>query len=308
MIVREVQQQPRAEGVPDYGHVLAELLQHLFDRVSRPGRLESAGGVAMAGQVDGVDIQSARRQREGEFIHQLLIRVQTVDDKNGSRRARVRAGVMEKGSGWIDGEDSGRARFPAIEQGSGDSKCKKRKEAEAKPHVSRCYTRLLKDSNVVPSSQDFVARAARGLQASGGKVVFTNGCFDVLHPGHIDLLRKARQLGDALVVAINSDASVRRLKGPARPVFSEDERAELLAALEMVDYVCTFDEDTPLEAILKIRPDILVKGSDWKDNIVGQPEVEGWGGRVVAVPLVAGKSTTGIIERVLDGSSRKTNQ
>jgi rfaE bifunctional protein nucleotidyltransferase chain/domain len=152
---------------------------------------------------------------------------------------------------------------------------------------------------VVPTSQDSVARAARGLQASGGKVVFTNGCFDILHPGHIELLRQARQLGDALVVAINSDSSVQRLKGAGRPIFPEKERAEILAALEMVDYVCTFDEDTPLEAILKIRPDILVKGADWTDNIVGEPEVKGWGGKVVAIPLIAGKSTTGIIERIL---------
>jgi D-beta-D-heptose 7-phosphate kinase/D-beta-D-heptose 1-phosphate adenosyltransferase len=118
------------------------------------------------------------------------------------------------------------------------------------------------------------------------------------------LLEQARRLGDALVVAINSDASVRRLKGPNRPIFPEDERAEILQALEMVDYVCTFDEDTPLEAILKIRPDVLVKGADWADNIVGSSEVEGWGGKVVALPLVEGQSTTGVIERVLHSGSR----
>jgi len=151
------------------------------------------------------------------------------------------------------------------------------------------------------ADSSFLAQDVRQLQQSGKKVVFANGCFDVLHSGHIDLLKKARALGDALVVAINSDNSVRRLKGAARPVFPESERAELLRALEMVDYVCIFDEDTPLQIILTIRPDILVKGADWGiDEIVGRHEVESWGGRVVALPLVAGQSTTGVIERVLE--------
>jgi D-beta-D-heptose 7-phosphate kinase/D-beta-D-heptose 1-phosphate adenosyltransferase len=152
-------------------------------------------------------------------------------------------------------------------------------------------------------SWDSIAQEARRLQSSGKKVVFTNGCFDVIHPGHLDLLTRARALGDVLVVAINSDGSVRRLKGPKRPVFPENERSEILSALNMVDYVCAFDEDTPLEAILAIRPDILVKGADWADNIVGSKEVEGWGGKVVALPLVEGQSTTGIIERVLHRGS-----
>jgi D-beta-D-heptose 7-phosphate kinase/D-beta-D-heptose 1-phosphate adenosyltransferase len=154
-------------------------------------------------------------------------------------------------------------------------------------------------------SRDSVAEEARQLQASGKRIVFTNGCFDVLHPGHLDLLTRARSLGDALVVAINGDDSVKRLKGPKRPVFPENDRAEILSALEVVDFVCTFNEDTPLETILKIRPDILVKGADWVDNIVGSTEVESWGGKVVALPLVPGQSTTGVIERVLNrGSSR----
>ena len=155
---------------------------------------------------------------------------------------------------------------------------------------------------MAPLSQDALALIARGLQASGRRVVFTNGCFDILHPGHIEILRQARALGDALIVAINSDSSVRRLKGSDRPIFSQIERAEILSALEMVDYVCVFEEDTPLEAILKIRPDVLVKGADWVENIVGQTEVEGWGGKVVAVPLVPGKSTTRIIDRVLEST------
>jgi D-beta-D-heptose 7-phosphate kinase/D-beta-D-heptose 1-phosphate adenosyltransferase len=154
-------------------------------------------------------------------------------------------------------------------------------------------------------SLDKVAQDARTLQKSGKRVVFTNGCFDILHAGHVDLLRRARALGDVLVVAINSDSSVRRMKGPDRPIIPENERGELLAGLEMVDFVCTFDEETPLEAILKIHPDVLVKGADWVDNIVGRAEVEGWGGRVVALSLVAGKSTTGIVDRVLARYGRR---
>src|SRR5215467_10596175 len=159
-------------------------------------------------------------------------------------------------------------------------------------------------------SLESAAERTRLLQAQEQKVVFTNGCYDILHPGHVDLLYRARALGDVLVVAINSDESVRRLKGPSRPIFNEKERAEVIAGLEMVDFVFTFNEDTPLKSILTIRPDILVKGADWGlQDIVGGPEVESWGGRVEAVPLVEGKSTTGIIERVLAryGNTRETN-
>ena len=160
------------------------------------------------------------------------------------------------------------------------------------------------------ASLESVAEQTRVLQNSGKRVVFTNGCFDILHPGHIDLLTRSRALGDALVVAINNDESVRRLKGIQRPIFNEDDRAELLAGLEIVDYVCLFGEDTPLETILRIRPDVLVKGADWGlDGIVGRSEVESWGGRVVALPLVAGQSTSGIVERVVAryGDSRETH-
>ena len=159
------------------------------------------------------------------------------------------------------------------------------------------------------SSVQEVAREVRHLQTAGKKVVFTNGCFDILHFGHIDLLSRARALGDILVVALNTNASVSRMKGPNRPIIPEDERAELLNGLEMVDFVCSFDEDTPLQAILEIQPDVLVKGADWTANIVGQREVESWGGKVVALPLIKGRSTTGIVERVLAryGNPRKTN-
>src|ERR1700758_310098 len=144
-----------------------------------------------------------------------------------------------------------------------------------------------------------IAERVRKLQTAGKKIVFTNGCFDILHSGHIDLLRRARQLGDVLVVAINSDSSIVRIKGPNRPIVPQHDRAELLDGLEMVDFVCWFDDDTPLQAILTVHPDVLVKGADWRDNIVGQREVEGWGGKVSSLPLVEGCSTTGIVERVL---------
>jgi len=148
-------------------------------------------------------------------------------------------------------------------------------------------------------TRESIGQIARRLQSDGNRVVFTNGCFDILHPGHLDLLRRARSLGDVLVVGINSDDSVRRLKGATRPVFPESERAEILGALDMVDFVCTFAEDTPLETILAIRPDVLVKGADWTSNIVGQQEVESWGGKVEALSLVQGQSTTNVIDRVL---------
>jgi rfaE bifunctional protein nucleotidyltransferase chain/domain len=145
--------------------------------------------------------------------------------------------------------------------------------------------------------------AVRWRKEQTGRVVFTNGVFDLLHVGHIDLLTAARALGDHLIVALNSDASVRRLKGPARPVRSEAERAYVVAALEAVDAVTVFEQDTPLEAILALRPDVLVKGGDYSlDTIVGRKEVESWGGRVQVVPLTPGQSTTRIIEALRAGS------
>jgi rfaE bifunctional protein nucleotidyltransferase chain/domain len=143
--------------------------------------------------------------------------------------------------------------------------------------------------------------ARRWRAAQGGRVVFTNGVFDLLHPGHVDVLLGARRQGDALVVALNSDASVRRLKGPGRPVRSEAERAYVLAAFEMVDCVAIFEQDTPLELITTLRPDVLVKGGDYSEaTIVGAAEVRGWGGDVCVIPLTAGQSTTNII-RTLRG-------
>lgn len=130
-------------------------------------------------------------------------------------------------------------------------------------------------------------------------VVFTNGCYDILHPGHVRLLEKARSLGDVLVLALNTDASVRRLKGPSRPLISEQERAAMVLALEAVDAVTLFDEDTPRELIADVLPDILIKGADWAHFIAGREEVEAAGGRVLALPLEPGYSTTGIVEEIL---------
>ena len=134
-----------------------------------------------------------------------------------------------------------------------------------------------------------------------GAVVFTNGVFDLLHPGHIDVLRGARLQGDALIVGLNSDASVKRLKGPDRPIRSTDERAYVLAALEVVDAVAVFEEDTPFELIRLLRPDVLVKGGDYDpESIVGSDIVRAAGGRVVTIPLTPGQSTTSTIERLRD--------
>jgi len=138
------------------------------------------------------------------------------------------------------------------------------------------------------------------LRRRGQRVVFTNGCFDLLHPGHTRYLAEARQLGDALIVAVNSDRSVRAIKGPGRPVQPEAERAEILAALEAVDYVTIFDDLTPQAVIARLLPAVLVKGGDWgPDQIVGRAEVEAAGGRVVSIPVVPGYSTSAIIEAAL---------
>ena len=147
---------------------------------------------------------------------------------------------------------------------------------------------------------DGVSRWAAEQRAAGRTVVFTNGVFDLLHPGHIRYLADARAQGDVLVVAVNSDRSVRALaKGPDRPVTPEHERAELLAALAAVDAVVVFDEDTPRRLVEAIQPDVLVKGADWaEDAIVGRDVVEGRGGRVVRVPLAPGYSTTAILDRI----------
>jgi D-beta-D-heptose 7-phosphate kinase/D-beta-D-heptose 1-phosphate adenosyltransferase len=148
-------------------------------------------------------------------------------------------------------------------------------------------------------TREALAEERKRLRAAGKKVVFTNGCFDILHRGHVDYLQKARALGDALIVGLNSDASVQRLKGPSRPVVSEEDRAFVLSALAVVDYVTIFGEDTPYELIRAVVPDVLVKGGDWAvEAVVGKDVVEAAGGRVQTIAFVPDRSTTGIIERI----------
>ncbi len=139
----------------------------------------------------------------------------------------------------------------------------------------------------------------RVWQSAGQKVVFTNGCYDILHPGHIRLLERARSLGDVLILALNTDRSVQRLKGPSRPFFDGQTRADLATHLEAVDAVTLFDEDTPRELIAALLPDVLVKGADWAHFIAGREEVEAAGGHVHALPLEPGFSTTDIAEKIL---------
>jgi D-beta-D-heptose 7-phosphate kinase/D-beta-D-heptose 1-phosphate adenosyltransferase len=138
------------------------------------------------------------------------------------------------------------------------------------------------------------------LQREGKKVVFTNGCFDILHVGHTRYLQEAKKLGDVLIIAVNSDASTKAIKGEERPLIPEGERADVVASLEAVDYVTIFSELTPLELIEYIKPDILVKGGDWaEEQVVGRESVKKWGGCVVIVPETKGASTTNIVEKIL---------
>lgn len=148
-------------------------------------------------------------------------------------------------------------------------------------------------------TQDELILHVEKAKRNGKRVVFTNGCFDLLHPGHIRGFEQAHSLGDILIVAINSDSTVRFLKGEDRPIIPQGERAEILAALAAVDYVAVFDEVTPREIIARVLPDVLLKGGDWGSNeIVGREEVEAAGGRVVSIPLEPGYSTSAIIERI----------
>jgi D-glycero-beta-D-manno-heptose 1-phosphate adenylyltransferase len=152
-------------------------------------------------------------------------------------------------------------------------------------------------------SRPELVAARAGWKRDGKTVVFTNGCYDILHPGHIRLLERARSLGDLLILALNTDASVQRIKGPTRPMISQDDRAELAAALEAVDAVTFFDEDTPRELIAAVLPDVLVKGADWAHFIAGREEVEAAGGKVLALPLEPGYSTTDIVQEIISRSA-----
>lgn len=137
------------------------------------------------------------------------------------------------------------------------------------------------------------------LRKKGKKIAFTNGCFDILHVGHVRYLREAKKTADVLVLALNSDSSVRSIKGEKRPLMTENERAEILAALEFIDFVTIFNELTPQELIIYLKPDILIKGGDWEEEkVVGREEIKKWGGRVAIIPEVEGKSTTNIVEKI----------
>jgi D-beta-D-heptose 7-phosphate kinase/D-beta-D-heptose 1-phosphate adenosyltransferase len=158
-----------------------------------------------------------------------------------------------------------------------------------------------KDSHTKIKNLDVLTHLIAAEKNRGKRVVFTNGCFDLLHAGHVKYLQKARSLGDLLILGLNSDASVQRLKGPKRPLIDQEERAHLLAALDCIDYVIIFDEDTPLELITALKPHILAKGGDYSlDGVVGRDFVESYGGRVELITFVDGKSTTNIIERILE--------
>jgi rfaE bifunctional protein nucleotidyltransferase chain/domain len=149
-------------------------------------------------------------------------------------------------------------------------------------------------------SADELCALCMTLRQKGARLVFTNGCFDLLHVGHVRYLEAARELGDVLLVALNSDASVRSIKGALRPLVAQEERSEIVAALQCVDYVTVFDDPDPLATIRLLRPDILVKGADWPvDKIIGADLVQHYGGQVVRVPLVPQASTTGVVERIL---------
>lgn len=145
-------------------------------------------------------------------------------------------------------------------------------------------------------------RIAEQCRAQGKRIIFTNGCFDILHAGHVTYLEKAKQMGDILMVGLNADASVKRIKGPQRPINPVRDRAKVLAALEAVNYVTVFSEDTPLHLIQELKPHILVKGTDWKkEKIVGRKEIKSWGGRVRRVSFVPGKSTTRVLKKIQTG-------
>jgi D-beta-D-heptose 7-phosphate kinase/D-beta-D-heptose 1-phosphate adenosyltransferase len=145
-------------------------------------------------------------------------------------------------------------------------------------------------------------------RAAGRRVVFTNGCFDLIHLGHVSYFRFAKQQGDLLVVGVNTDSSIRRLKGDKRPIISEQDRISVLEELESIDYLVRFDDDTPMNLIRQIRPDVLVKGADYaKQQVVGWDVVEGYGGRVALAPLVDGRSTSNVIERILEAYGGRAN-
>lgn len=180
-------------------------------------------------------------------------------------------------------------------QGQADGSCSYTQFSIENSTLS-CYPRTV--SNKIKSRGEIAALADKARRR-GQSIVFTNGCFDILHRGHVHLLRQAKGQGDLLIVGLNSDVSVKSIKGPARPILAELDRLELIAAMEMVDYVVLFDEPDPYRLIEAIKPDVLVKGGDWsREEIIGADIVEQNGGRVAAIPYLKGHSTTEIIERI----------
>jgi rfaE bifunctional protein nucleotidyltransferase chain/domain len=148
-------------------------------------------------------------------------------------------------------------------------------------------------------ARDVLQKKLEELRKKGKKIAFTNGCFDILHVGHVRYLREAKKTADVLVLALNSDSSVRSIKGEKRPLVTESERAEVLAALEFIDFVTIFEELTPLELIKYLKPDVLIKGGDWpEEKVVGREEIIQWGGKVAIIPEVEGKSTTNVVEKI----------
>ncbi|MHB8828404.1 MAG: D-glycero-beta-D-manno-heptose 1-phosphate adenylyltransferase [Syntrophales bacterium] len=155
-------------------------------------------------------------------------------------------------------------------------------------------------------SRKELKEAVERLREKGDKIVFTNGCFDILHAGHVRYLKQARAAGDILVLGLNSDSSVRKIKGEKRPIVPQEERAEVVASLRSVDYVTIFEETTPLNLIEFLKPDVLVKGADWREeDIAGRNSVLSWGGRIELIPVVEGASTTNIIEKICLAYGRK---
>jgi D-beta-D-heptose 7-phosphate kinase/D-beta-D-heptose 1-phosphate adenosyltransferase len=177
------------------------------------------------------------------------------------------------------------------------------------PEGMGVYERILQSLNLFSGSinamnnvksWDELKKEVDRLHGEGKKIVFTNGCFDILHAGHVRYLTQAREAGDVLVVALNSDSSVRKIKGEKRPIVPQNERAEVISSLKSVDYVTFFNEDTPLALIEYLRPDLLVKGADWREEeIAGRDQVLSWGGKIVLIPFVEGASTTSIIKKVV---------
>jgi rfaE bifunctional protein nucleotidyltransferase chain/domain len=149
-------------------------------------------------------------------------------------------------------------------------------------------------------AQEELKKELERIRKEGKTIAFTNGCFDILHVGHVRYLRDAKKTADVLILALNSDSSVRTIKGEKRPLIPQEERADVLAGLESVDYVTIFDEPTPLELINYLKPDVLIKGGDWaEESIVGRDVVRSWGGRVIVIPEIEGASTTNIVDKVL---------